>query len=86
MDKKKTQQSSNPSKNDALLDFLGQCFDKSENVWTHCFEFQMDGSIDSFDTSFHKLRSTAGDVAVDLDEVRLPQLLWPNHAFRLSPN
>ncbi len=60
---------STPPKNLPPLDFSGQCFDEDENVWTTCFEFEKDGSIESDDTSFHKVRSVAGNAEIDLDEV-----------------
>ncbi|KAF7508228.1 hypothetical protein GJ744_009525 [Endocarpon pusillum] len=65
MDKKPP---STPSKNPLSLEFAGQCFDEDENIWTSCFEFNKDGSIESEDTSFHKVRSAAGNVELDLNE------------------
>ncbi|KAF7509994.1 hypothetical protein GJ744_007308 [Endocarpon pusillum] len=65
MDKKPP---STPSKNPLSLEFAGQCFDEDENIWTSCFEFNKDGSIESEDISFHKVRSAAGNVELDLDE------------------
>ncbi len=57
------------------LDFQGQCFDENDNAWTHCIDFNKDGSIDDgLDTSFHKVRSVAGDKEMDLDQVRLSAL------------
>ncbi|ERF75273.1 hypothetical protein EPUS_00065 [Endocarpon pusillum Z07020] len=65
MDKKPP---STPPKNLPPLEFAGQCFDEDENVWTSCFEIEKDGSIASNDTSFHKVRSAAGNVELDLDK------------------
>ena len=72
MDKKPP---STPRKNLSSLEFKGQCYDEDENVWTSCFEFETDGSIRSDDTFFHKVRSAAGNVEIDLDEVYFPALL-----------
>ncbi len=73
MDKKPP---STPPKDPKPLDFSGQCFDEDEDVWTTCFEFEKDGSIESDDTAFHKVRSAAGDVKIDLDEVCLSALYF----------
>ncbi|ERF69834.1 hypothetical protein EPUS_08035 [Endocarpon pusillum Z07020] len=67
MDKKKNQEPSAP-KEIAPQDFFGQCFDEDENCWMQCFEFDKDGNIDSDDTYFHKVRSAAGNIEVDLDK------------------
>lgn len=83
-DKKEIQQPSTPPKNTAPLDFLGQCFDEDEGLWTHCFEFEKDGSIESRDTSFHKVRGTAGDAEIDLDEVCLTAVRWLDHRSHLQ--
>ena len=68
MDKKKNQEPSTP-KEIAPRNLFGQCFDEHDNAWMRCFEFEMDYSIRGRDTSYHKVRSAAGDVEVDLDEV-----------------
>lgn len=78
MDKKPP---STPSKDLPPLDFWGQCFDEDENVWTSCFKFKKDGSIEGVDTSFHGVRSVAGNVEIDLDEVCLLVLFWPGCPF-----
>lgn len=70
MDKKRP---STP-KNLPAPEFLGQCFDEDEDVWMRCFEVEKDGSIDSADTSFHRVRNVAGDVDIDLDKVCLTTL------------
>ena len=58
------------------LQFSGQCYDEGDNVWTTCFKFKKDGSIQGGNTSVEKLRSIAGNVEIDLDEVCLPALSW----------
>lgn len=80
MDKKKAEPPS-PPKEIAARDFLGQCFDEDENCWEQCFEFDKDGSIDSRDTSFHKVQSAAGNVEVDLDKVCITALFSLDHFF-----
>lgn len=63
------------------LEFAGQCFDEDENVWTSCFEIAKDGSIKNAETSFHKVRSAAGNVEIDLDEVCPLVLFWLGRLF-----
>ena len=80
MDKKTGQlRSTTPEPMDIAPDFTGQCYDEDENVWTHCFKFQTNGTIESDDTYFHKVRSTVGDAEIDLDEVCLTAAFWLNH-------
>ncbi len=80
MDKKKIQAPSTP-KEIAAGDCFGQCFNEDGNCWMQCFEFDSDGSIHSRDTSFHTVRSAAGNVEVDLDKVCITTLFYLNHFF-----
>ena len=80
MDKETGQLVSTPPKLMPLaLEFGGQWYDEDENIWTQCFEIEKDGTIDSKDTYFHKVRSTVGDAEIDLDEVCLTAAFWLNH-------
>jgi hypothetical protein len=81
MDKKEIRPPSTPKKSTTSpLEFLGQCFDERDNVWTSSFDFEIDGSIQSpNDTSFHKVRNTVGNSEIALNEVCLTALLPVDH-------
>lgn len=73
---------STPQKQDCSdLAFQGQCFDEDDNVWTHCYEFEVDASIQRGgpDTSFHRVRNTVNDNEIDLGQVCLLRLRSLDH-------